>query len=151
MALRCPLAIPSAPAPVERFVRKLRGEVSSEAWVMIETRPGEECQVDSGIGASGAIRQRQVPAHRLFVPALGNSRKSVRLLVECAHVGRAAREDLGAWAVRTRVAAPDNLGEAVLSADIYDPGLNPLYRDVLAHYGVTALPCRVRDPDRTSP
>ena len=26
--------------------------------------------------------------------------------------------------------------------------LNPLYRDVLAHYGVTALPCKVRDPDR---
>jgi hypothetical protein len=25
---------------------------------------------------------------------------------------------------------------------------NPLYRDVLAHYGVVALPCRVRHPDR---
>jgi len=33
-------------------------------------------------------------------------------------------------------------------SDIYDPGLNPLYRDVLAHYCVTALPCKVRDPDR---
>ena len=32
--------------------------------------------------------------------------------------------------------------------DIYDPTLNPLYRDVLAHYGVVAMPCRVRDPDR---
>jgi hypothetical protein len=42
----------------------------------------------------------------------------------------------------------DNLREGVLSADIYDPRLNPLYRDVLAHYGVTALPCKVRDPDR---
>ena len=42
----------------------------------------------------------------------------------------------------------DNLREGVLSADIYDPQLNPLYRDVLAHYGVTALPCKVRDPDR---
>ncbi len=29
-----------------------------------------------------------------------------------------------------------------------DPTLNPLYRDVLAHYGVVALPCRVGDPDR---
>ncbi len=28
------------------------------------------------------------------------------------------------------------------------PALNPLYRDVLAHYGVVALPCRVGDPDR---
>jgi len=31
----------------------------------------------------------------------------------------------------------------VLTPDIYDPALNPLYRDVLAHYGVVALPCRV--------
>ena len=26
--------------------------------------------------------------------------------------------------------------------------MNPLFKDVLAHYGVVALPCRVRDPDR---
>ena len=36
----------------------------------------------------------------------------------------------------------------MLTPDIYDPALNPLYRDVLAHYGVVALPCRVGDPDR---
>jgi len=36
----------------------------------------------------------------------------------------------------------------VLTPDIYDPALNPLYRDVLGHYGVVALPCRVGDPDR---
>ena len=48
----------------------------------------------------------------------------------------------------TRVVVLDNLKEGVLTPDIYDPGLNPLYRDVLAHYGAVALPCRVRDPDR---
>jgi hypothetical protein len=42
----------------------------------------------------------------------------------------------------------DNLREGVLSPDIYDAAVNPLYRDVLAHYGVVALPCRVRDPNR---
>jgi transposase len=47
----------------------------------------------------------------------------------------------------TRVAVLDNLREGVLSPDIYDPCLNPLYRDILVHYGVTALPCKVRDPD----
>jgi transposase len=47
-----------------------------------------------------------------------------------------------------RVVVLDNLREGVLSPDFYDPGLNPLYREVLAHYGVTALPCKVRDPDR---
>jgi hypothetical protein len=40
------------------------------------------------------------------------------------------------------------LREGVLVPDIYDPILNPLYRDVLAHYGAVALPCRIKDPDR---
>ena len=42
----------------------------------------------------------------------------------------------------------DNLTEGVLTPDIYDPLINPLFRDVLAHYNVVAMPCRVRDPDR---
>ena len=42
----------------------------------------------------------------------------------------------------------DNLLEGVLKPDVYDPTLNPRYRDVLGHYGVVALPCRVRDPSR---
>jgi hypothetical protein len=63
-------------------VRKLRGAVSPEARVIIETRPGEECQVDYGTGPmvrdpdSGKYRRT-----RLFVMTLGYSRKSVRLLV----------------------------------------------------------------------
>src|ERR1019366_2090549 len=39
-------------------------------------------------------------------------------------------------------------GEGLLVPDIYDPTLNPLYRDVLAHYGAVAMPCRIQDPDR---
>lgn len=42
----------------------------------------------------------------------------------------------------------DNLREGVLTPDVHDPSLNPLYRDVLHHYGAVALPCRVQDPDR---
>ena len=62
-------------------MRKLRGAVSSEARVIIETRPGEECQVDYGTGPmvpdadSGKYRRT-----RLFVLTLGYSRKSVRLV-----------------------------------------------------------------------
>ena len=59
------------------------------------------------------------------------------------------RYPIGARVVgTTRVVVLDNLLEGVLTPDIYDPTLNPLYRDMLAHYGVVALPCRVRDPDR---
>src|SRR5471030_1687578 len=88
---------------------------------------------------------------RLFVMTLGCSRKSIRLLVfrssarVWAELHEQAFRRLGG---ATRIVVLDNLREGVLAADIYDPGLNPLYRDVLAHYGVTALPCKVRDPDR---
>jgi hypothetical protein len=47
-----------------------------------------------------------------------------------------------------RTVVLDNLREGVLQPDIYDPTINPLYKDVLKHYGAVALPCRVRDPDR---
>src|SRR5271156_286110 len=137
---------------VRRFVRVLRGACSQEARVIIETEPGEECQVDYGTGPmvrdadSGKYRRT-----RLFVLTLGYSRKSVRLLVfrssarVWAELHEQAFRRLGG---ATRIVVLDNLREGVLAADIYDPGLNPLYRDVLAHYAVTALPCRVRDPDR---
>jgi transposase len=137
---------------VKRFVRKLRGTVSPEARVIIETRLGEEAQVDYGTGPmvrdpdSGKYRRT-----RLFVMTLGSSRKCVRLLTfrssarVWAELHERAFRRLGG---SPRVVVLDNLREGVLSPDFYDPGLNPLYRDVLAHYGVTALPCKVRDPDR---
>ena len=137
---------------VQRFVRKLRGATSPEARVIIETRPGEEAQVDYGTGPmvrdpdSGKYRRT-----RLFVMTLGCSRKSARLLAfksstrVWAELHEKAFRRLGG---STRVVVLDNLREGVVSPDIYDPRLNPLYRDVLAHYGVTAFPCKVRDPDR---
>ncbi len=137
---------------VKRLVRTLRGASSPEARVIIETRLGEECQVDYGTGPmvrdpdSGKYRRT-----RLFVLTLGCSRKCVRLLVfksstrVWAELHEKAFRRLGG---STLVVVLDNLREGVLSPDIYDPRLNPLYRDVLAHYGVTALPCKVRDPDR---
>src|SRR5437899_8369520 len=88
---------------------------------------------------------------RMFVMTLGHSRKSVRLLVfrsstqTWAELHEKAFRRLGG---STRVIVLDNLREGVLVPDIYDPTLNPLYRDVLAHYGGIALPCRIQDPDR---
>src|SRR5438094_2851337 len=47
-----------------------------------------------------------------------------------------------------RIVVLDNLREGVLKPDLYHPILNPRFKDVLAHYGVTAMPCRIKDPDR---
>jgi len=88
---------------------------------------------------------------RLFVLTLGYSRKSVRLLTWRSSVR--AWAELHERAFRRlggcpRVIVLDNLKEGVAVPDIYDPAINPLFRDVLAHYGVVALPCRIQDPDR---
>ena len=143
---------PAGYASVRRFVSTLRRQPTVEARAVIATAPGEEAQVDYGEGpmvrdpATGKYRRT-----RLFVLTLGYSRKSVRLLVQrssaqvWAELHERAFRRLGGT---VRVVVLDNLKEGVLAPDIYDPTLNPLYRDVLAHYGVVALPCRVGDPDR---
>jgi transposase len=139
-------------ASVRRFVRQLRGSPPPEARVVITTAVGEEAQVDYGDGPM--VRHPQTGKFRrvrLFVLTLAYSRKAVRLLIwqssaqTWAELHERAFRRLGG---STRVVVLDNLKEGVLTPDIYEPTLNPLYRDVLAHYGVVGLPCRVGDPDR---
>jgi transposase len=138
---------------VGRFARKLRGERVPEAHPVIETAPGEEGQVDYG-GDGPMVLHPETGKYRrmrLFVFTLGCSRKSIRLLTfrSSSKIWAQLHEEtfrrLGG---APRVVVLDNLKEGVLKPDLYEPQLNPLYKDVLSHYGVTALPCRVRDPNR---
>src|SRR5208283_2014877 len=124
---------------VQRFVRKLRDTQVPEARVVIVTAPGQEAQVDYGTGPMVRDPEsRKYRRTRLFVMTLGCSRKSVRLLTFrsssriWAELHEQAFRRLGG---ATRIVVLDNLREGVLVPDIYDPALNPLYRDVLAHYG----------------
>lgn len=141
-------------ASVMRFARTLRPKRGEgEARAVIDTPPGQEAQVDyAGDGplVRDAVTGRYRRA-RLFCMTLGWSRKSVRLV--------ALRSSATVWAelheraFRMLGAVPqlvvlDNLREGVLTPDMYDPTLNPVYRAMLTHYGVAALPCRVRNPDR---
>lgn len=146
------VGFPGSYQAVKRFVRKLRGGQTKKAFAVIVTAPGEEAQVDYGQGP--LVRDPRTGNYRhtrLFVMTLGYSRKAVRLLT--------FRSSTRIWAelhekafrrlrASPRVMVLDNLTEGVLEPDIYDPKLNPLYRDVLAHYNVIALPCRVKDPNR---
>src|SRR5437762_5190644 len=137
---------------VRRFAYKLRGTQVPQARAVILTAPGEEGQVDYGSGPM----VREAPSSkyrrtRLFVLTLGYSRKAVRLLTFrsstriWAELHEKAFRRLGG---APRILVLDNLREGVLVPDVYDATLNPLYRDVLAHYGAVALPCRIQDPDR---
>jgi transposase len=137
---------------VKRYVRELRGSTVSLAHPTIVTAPGEEAQVDYGEGpmvldpATGKYRRT-----RLFALTLGWSRKAVWLL--CWRSSTQVWCELHEEAFRrlggvVRVIVLDNLKEGVLEPDVYDPALNPLYRDFLAHHGVVALPARIGHPDR---
>jgi hypothetical protein len=85
------------------------------------------------------------------VLTLGYSRKCVRLLIwrssarTWAELHEQAFRRLGGC---PRLIVLDNLKEGVAVPDLSDPTVNPLFREVLAHYGVAALPCRIQDPDR---
>jgi hypothetical protein len=88
---------------------------------------------------------------RLFAMTLAWSRKAVWLLtwkssskIWCELHAEAFRRLGGV----VGVVVLDNLREGVIEPDVYDPTLNPLYRDFLVHYGVVALPARVGHPDR---
>jgi len=138
---------------VKRYVRALRGARTPEAHPIIETAPGVESQVDYGEGpmVRDPPKTGKHRRSRLFLMTLGCSRKSVRLL--CLKSSTKVWAQLHEQAFRrlggaTRTTVLDNLKEGVLKPDVYEPELNPLYRDVLKHYGVVAVPCRVRHPDR---
>jgi len=94
--------------------------------------------------ATGEIRTAQV-----FVAVLGASSYTYAEAVWtqslpdwiAAHVR--ALEFLGGV---PRQIVPDNLRSGVLRANWYEPGLNPTYGDLAAHYGTAILPARVRRP-----
>jgi transposase len=144
---------PGRYASVRRFVGKLRGQRGAEAHPIIVTAPAEEGQVDYG-GAGPMVRHPDTGKYRrmrLFVFTLGSSRKCVRLLTFESSARRWSElheETFRRLGGAVRVVVLDNLKEGVLTPDIYDPALNPLYRDVLTHYGAVPLPCRVGDPNR---
>jgi len=130
---------------VKRFVEKQRGTQNQEACAVIITEPGEEAQVDYGTGP--LVRDPRTGKYRrtrLFVMTLGFSRKCVRLLSfqSSARVWGELHET-AFWRIggSPKVVVLDNLREGVLTPDIYDAAINPLYRDLLLHYNVVAMPC----------
>lgn len=136
---------------VKRFVRRLRPR-EQVAHPRIETAPGEEAQVDYGTGPM--VRDpstRKYRRTRLFAMTLGHSRKAIWLLTwrSSARTWCQLHEE----AFRRLGGVPktivlDNLREGVLTPDVHDPTINPLYRECLRHYAVVAIPARVRHPDR---
>lgn len=135
---------------VKRFVRTLKAR-APEQFDVLEFMPAEEAQVDYGQGALTLHPGGKYRKPYLFVMTLAYSGKAFRKVVwktnqqVWAQLHEQAFRSFGG-AVRHVVL--DNLKEGVLKPDLYEPRINPVYSAMLAHYGVIADPCRVRDPNR---
>jgi len=135
---------------VKRFVGKLRSH-DPERFDVLEFLPGEESQVDLGQGAPTRTASGRYRKPHLFVMTLKYSGKSFRKTSWKMDQETWCRLHEEAWrsfggCVQYEVI--DNLKQGVLTPDLYDPELNPLFAALLTHYGVVADPCRVADPDR---
>lgn len=136
---------------VKRFVRGLKRQ-DPEQFDRLEFAPGEEAQVDYGQGAptrdpkTGRMRRP-----RLFVMTLRYSRRAFRKVVWKSSQetwSRLHEEAFRYFGGCTQYVVLDNLKEGVITPDIYEPELNPVFAAMLRHHGVVADPARVRDPDR---
>jgi transposase len=135
---------------VKRFVRTLKRR-EPERFDVLESLPGEEAQVDLGLGALTRAANGKYRRPYLFVMTLKYSGKAFRRVVWKADQESWTRLHEEAFRSFGGVCAYlvlDNLKQGVIRPDLYEPQLNPVYAALLAHYGVIADPCRVADPDR---
>jgi transposase len=135
---------------VKRFVRTLKRR-DPERFDVLESAPGEEAQVDFGLGALTLAGNGKYRRPYLFVMTLKYSGKSFRKVVWKADQETWARlheEAFRTFGGAVAYVVLDNLKQGVIRPDLYEPELNPVYAAVLAHYGVVADPARVGDPDR---
>jgi transposase len=138
-------------ASVWRFVNALKAGIAPDTTVRVETKPGEEVQVDFGYAGrmidseSGQLRKAWA-----FVMVLAWSRhqyvefvwdQKVETFLNCH---RKAFAFFGRVPARVRI---DNLKAAILKAVFDDPQVQYAYRECAEHYGFLIAPCRVATPE----
>ena len=136
-------------ASVHRFVRRLE-PVTPEVTVRVETRPGEEAQVDFGYAGrmidpeSGELRRTWV-----FVMTLSWSRHQYVEFVFDQKVETWLRLHRNAFTffngVPERVVI-DNLKAGIARACWHAPEAQQAYRECAEHYDFLITPCRPRTP-----
>jgi len=136
---------------VYRFVRQLE-PLTADVTVRVETRPGEEAQVDFGYAGkmldpeTGRLRRVWV-----FVMTLSWSRHQYVEFVFDQTVETWLRLHRNAFAffgcVPRRI-VPDNLKAAIVRASWgYEPEAQQSYRECAEHYNFLIAPCRPRTPE----
>jgi transposase len=135
---------------VKRFVAALKAR-EPERFDVLDALPGEEAQVDFGLGAPTRLANGRYRRPNLFVMTLKYSGKSFRKVVWKADQESWARlheEAFRTFGGSVAYVVLDNLKQGVIQPDLYTPTYNALYAAMLAHYGSVADAARVVDPNR---
>lgn len=134
---------------VKRYVRKLR-QSQPRRICRMECEPGEEMQVDFGLGVpiheSEGARPRKC---WVFRAVLSYSRKGYSEAVwsqDSETFLRCLENALRYFGGVPTVLNLDNLKAAVTKADWYDPEIHPKLADFCRHYGMNVMPCRPYKP-----
>ena len=133
---------------VRRYVAKLKATEPARVW-RIECQPGEEMQVDFGLGAPLVEAGGKTRRTWLFRAVLSYSRKGyseVVLRQDTETFLRVLENAVRYFGGVPRLLNFDNLKAAVIKADWYDPAMNPKLADFCRHYGMTPMPCRSYTP-----
>jgi transposase len=134
---------------VKRFVRQLRKEHPERVW-RIEVAPGEEVQIDFGLGAPVVDADGRRRRTWVLRAVLSYSRKAYSEAVfhqTTENLIRCLENAFRSFGGVAKVVNLDNLRAAVTKADWCDPDLNPKLLSFCRHYGCALLPCRPRTPE----
>jgi transposase len=134
---------------VRRYVSKLKQSAPERVW-RLESLPGEEMQVDFGLGAPIDGAGGKTRRTWLFRAVLSHSRKGyseVVLRQDTETFLRVLENAVRHFGGVPRLLNFDNLKAAVIKADWYDPAINPKLADFCRHYGMTPMPCRSYTPE----
>lgn len=146
--LRREHAFSGAYQSVKRFLAGLRAAAPMPVH-RVEAQPGEEMQVDFGLGAPVAGEDGQVRRTWVFRSVLSHSRKGYSESVfrqDTETFLRVIENALRHYGGVPLILNLDNLKAAVLKPHWVDPELNPKIVAFCRHYGLHLLPCRPRSP-----
>jgi len=132
---------------VKRFVRRL-SEQTEPPFRRMECAPGQELQVDFGLGAWVMEAGKRRRPH-LFRAVLSHSRKAYSEVVwrqTSESFLRGLENAFRYFGGVTATVVIDNLKAGVLQADWYDPELNPKLEEFARHYGTVILPTKPARP-----
>lgn len=147
--LKLEIAFRGSYQSVKRFVCRLKRSDPHRVY-RIECQPGEEVQVDFGLGAplvDSQGKRRRTWVLRLVLSYSRKAYSEAVLRQTTEQFIRCLENAFRFFGGVTQTINLDNLKAAVLKADWYDPELNPKLVSFCVHYGTNLMPCRPRTPE----